>query len=390
MAAQTAFRVEPQMGRKARPVVAGNQRTPAVGDVLRQHRHDPVREVDRVAALEGGPIERTTGPHVPGDVGNRDEQVPAAGVGRIGVSVGPDRVIEIAGVLAVDRHQRDVAQILPVAERRRSGGRGLRERGVGKAHRDVVVVNGNQADRPRSPRRSAALDDFRAAQPQRPALIHLGPDELARLGAKRINGRDLHLLATSAIDRKQAPASANQAVDSERAHRPAVQLTNNSGLVAAVGRLAEPRERPVALHQRRTAAPVGHDRDLRRRRFLRPRDRSRRQLAVDIDIEDLKNGHRRQPPGPAKAPALVAPNRTRALKVAQDLAQFDLLLGVEAEGTGQFPLADPAGARLNVFEDLLATGQRRGSGFGGCFRQDREASEQETGFSYFNPAVALP
>ena len=77
--------------------------------VLGQHRHDAVGEIDRVAALARGAVERVARAHVPGDVGDRDERMPAAGARRIGL--GPDRIVEIAGVGAVDGDQRHSAQI---------------------------------------------------------------------------------------------------------------------------------------------------------------------------------------------------------------------------------------------------------------------------------------
>src|SRR5215471_3740229 len=47
--------------RKRRPVFERPQRTEIVRDALRQHRHDAVWEVDRIAAFERGTIERGAG-----------------------------------------------------------------------------------------------------------------------------------------------------------------------------------------------------------------------------------------------------------------------------------------------------------------------------------------
>ena len=76
-------------GRSA--VLAGLQRAPAVGQRFGQHGHDPVREVDRVAALVGGRSSALCRPHVVGHVGDRDHQVPAAGVVRVVVGLRPRR-----------------------------------------------------------------------------------------------------------------------------------------------------------------------------------------------------------------------------------------------------------------------------------------------------------
>ena len=216
--AQPAVGVDPQVDGEARPVLARHQRAPAVGQVLRQHRHDAVGEVDRVAAAQGLAVERAARPDVPGDVGDGDQQVPAAAVVGVGVRLGPDRVVEVAGVLAVDGDQRNLAQVLPVAERRRPGGGRLGQGGVRKSRRDVVVLDGDQADGARPTRRAAALDDAGTAQAQRLALVHLRPDQLAGLGAHGVG--DLELLLRPPIHRKQAAAAADELEDAERA-RPA-------------------------------------------------------------------------------------------------------------------------------------------------------------------------
>ncbi len=61
------------------------------------------------------------------DVGNRDDEPPAAAH-----FLAVDRIVEIAGVLAVDRHERQLAQILAPALRR--CGHGATE-GLGLGHR---------------------------------------------------------------------------------------------------------------------------------------------------------------------------------------------------------------------------------------------------------------
>ena len=91
----------------------GHQRAPVVGQRLGQHRHDAVGEIDRVAAPVGGAVERLVGPHVPGDVGDGDQQAPAAGMVRVGL--GEHRVVEVARILAVDGDQRRVAQVEALA-----------------------------------------------------------------------------------------------------------------------------------------------------------------------------------------------------------------------------------------------------------------------------------
>ena len=109
------FGIDPHLGHQHRPVLLRHQRAPVVGERLGQHGHDPVGEIDRGAAAVGGAVERLVGPHVPGDVGDGDQQAPAAGMVRVGL--GEHRVVEVARVLAVDGDQRRVAQVEPLAQR---------------------------------------------------------------------------------------------------------------------------------------------------------------------------------------------------------------------------------------------------------------------------------
>ena len=103
--------VDAHLDRHAGAVLVRAQRAQVVRQRLRQHRDDAVGEIDRVAALAGCPVERVAGPHVPGDIGDRHQQPVAAGIGRVVVGRGPDRIVEIAGVLAVDGDEVDVAQV---------------------------------------------------------------------------------------------------------------------------------------------------------------------------------------------------------------------------------------------------------------------------------------
>ena len=80
---------------RAGAVLALAQRAEVVGDALRQHRHDAVGEIDRVAALQRLAVERRARPHIMGDVGDGDDDDEAAAVARVGVGLGVDRVVVI-------------------------------------------------------------------------------------------------------------------------------------------------------------------------------------------------------------------------------------------------------------------------------------------------------
>jgi hypothetical protein len=86
------------------------QRAQAVRQLLRQHRNHAAREVDRRGAIQRIGIERRARPHVVRHVGNRHDQTPAlctADLDRLAI----DGIVEVARILAIDRDQRNVAQV---------------------------------------------------------------------------------------------------------------------------------------------------------------------------------------------------------------------------------------------------------------------------------------
>ena len=123
------------------------QRAQPVGELLRQHRDHAARKVDRGRALVGVGVERLAGLDVVADVGDRDDQAPAvvrldaADLRRLAV----DGVVEVARVLAVDRHQCHVGQVdavlavgRPDPLRQRGG---LRQRLGGEQVRHLVLAH---------------------------------------------------------------------------------------------------------------------------------------------------------------------------------------------------------------------------------------------------------
>ncbi len=87
---------------------ARHQRTQSVGQIFRQHRYDAIRKIHRRGARSRLAIQRAANAHVMADVGDGDDQPPAAAVDGLGVH----RVVEILSIRAVDGHQRQSAQIL--------------------------------------------------------------------------------------------------------------------------------------------------------------------------------------------------------------------------------------------------------------------------------------
>ncbi len=135
----------PHRQRAAR--LARHQRAEIVGNALRQHRHDAVGEIHRVAARQRVAIERRTRPHVEGDVGDGDVDDVAAFVVRIVIGRGMHRVVVILGVGRIDGDERQFAPVLAAFQRRRLCLLGFAQRARRKRLRDFVGVDRDQADR---------------------------------------------------------------------------------------------------------------------------------------------------------------------------------------------------------------------------------------------------
>ena len=92
--------VEGHEAGKARPLLVFAQRAEIVGNPLGQHRHDAIGEIDRVAADARFAVERRPGPHIGRDIGDGDDDLDAAFIGRIVVGLRPHRIVMIARIAA--------------------------------------------------------------------------------------------------------------------------------------------------------------------------------------------------------------------------------------------------------------------------------------------------
>ena len=104
--ADFAIETDLHVADEAQTVELRIQRADAIRQRFRQHRHDESREIHRSRAFLRFVVERRARTHVMRHIGNRDDQpetVPAR--------FAPHRIVEILGVLAVDGHQRQLAQI---------------------------------------------------------------------------------------------------------------------------------------------------------------------------------------------------------------------------------------------------------------------------------------
>ena len=160
------------------------QRAKIVRQRLRQHRHDPVGEIDRVAAAQGFTVEGAARSDIPGDIGDRDNQAPTSGIGRVPIGFGPHRIIEIARVAAVDRDQRQRAQIGPARGTDRCGRFGLRNRRFRELIGNAKGGDRQPADHAGVVRRSEPIDDPRPRSSVTRPRQCLGDDQFA-VGRRR-------------------------------------------------------------------------------------------------------------------------------------------------------------------------------------------------------------
>ncbi len=144
-----------------------------------------------------------------GDVRDRDHHLPAAGVGRVVVGHRRDRIVEVAGVRAIDRHQGHIAQVLPAGGRegRQIGRRQALESGR-KGDPEVLAVGREQGDAARIARLPQPLEHAGAIRTERARPDPLRDHQLARLRAAGIGGLQLEL-AGAGTGRPDAEAVAD-------------------------------------------------------------------------------------------------------------------------------------------------------------------------------------
>ncbi len=234
--------------RERRAIFVRPQRAQIVGDALRQHRHDAVGEIDRIAAFDRGAVERRAGPHIMRDVGDRDGHHMAARVARVGVGQGVDGVVMVLGVGRVDGDERGVAPVFVRAEHARARGVGFRQHGGAETMRNAVGVDRDQAHRLFARERAEPLDHLAGRQPE-PALARdLDGDEVAVLCAAGRVGRDADFPAELfLVDRHQTDAAVRHAAkNAERAVLGAVDQLDDAAARAVFVRALDADERAVA------------------------------------------------------------------------------------------------------------------------------------------------
>ena len=109
------------------------ERAKPVRQLLRQHRDDPTRKIDRSAAAIGLRIKRRARSHIVGHIGNRHKQTETAAFRRA-----IDGIVKVARILAVDGDQRQRPDILTL-----QAFRGLAQIGLAHDLRQLPSLGSN-------------------------------------------------------------------------------------------------------------------------------------------------------------------------------------------------------------------------------------------------------
>ena len=296
--------------RQRRAVFVRPQRAQIVGNALRQHRHDAVGKINRIAALDRGAIERRARPHVIGDVGNGDADEMAAAIARVRIGHGVHGVIVVLGVGRIDGDERHLAPVLARVLRRMSRRpRGLRfgDDCAGENVRDAVGVDGDQADGALALDRAEPLDNGAGRQTEPAGTRHLDRDQIAVRCAAGVTAGDGEFAAELLfVDRHQAAAAAREAAeDSKHAVLGAIDQFDDAGARFLVTRPLDAQERTVADagdFARPGAARAG-DADDRRSavRLFIPFRGPGQELAVGVAAGDVGDHYGGQRPGMMQA-----------------------------------------------------------------------------------------
>ena len=362
MTDQPALGIDPKMRRKTAAVLAGSQRADAVGQGFGQHRDDAIGEIATVAAPIGLAVQRRAGPHIVGDVGDGDDQVPTAAIGRVAVRRRPHRVVEVARIGAVNGDQRDIAQVGAVGQAGHGHGRRFVEGRRRKLGRNPGTVERDQTDGPGVRRIAQPVDDHAAARAvldARPGR-QLGDHQFAVFGAMAVGLGDQQRVLAALVGGLDLPAGAPVAVhadDPAAGHRRAKPL-DGPAFITVVAQPPQPRQHPVAFGQGRVTAAFRRHVDRRRRRLGVPTGRPGHHLAIRVDGLDHQDGDLAERLGrchPATAAALDQAFRLDLLD--QRLQRHPVGTG-DLEGAGDLPLAHRGRAAADEIDHLLLGGKR--------------------------------
>ena len=370
--ALAARRVDPQMRREAGAVLARPQRAQIVRQRLGQHRHDAVGEIDRVAAPRRLAVERAARPrHRPATSAIATTRCQPPRFAGSGSGSAHTASSKSRASLAVDRDQRQIAQIGAALLRRIAG---VRERA---ASASASAAAGNSAGMSNAAivsrliasgrRPGRAVRRMRARLPKRRDGRFLGDDQLAVGQPGRILRSDAVLGLVAAIRRRDDAAVAGAAEHADDPVRPVFGPCDVRRMISAstspLSARVEPRQGPLAVRQLVAGRP-GQAKQ-RRLALARPVDRAnqRKPVGIAAGALDMRRSReaRRRPriSGPGRAP----PRPSARSRAAARAAPADRPARPRRRGRSRGCSAPPDGLR-EEFDEIAVRrqpGRDRGS-----------------------------
>ncbi len=314
------------------------QRAQVVGNALRQHRNDPVGEVDRIAAQPRLRVELGAGPHIPGDIRDRDGDDMAARIGGILVRPRVHGVVVVLRIARIDRHERKIAPVGPVFHRGGSGAFGLGHHSLREDVRNGMGVQRDRRDCPLRRHRSDHVGDGACRQTATLVLGRFDLDEVAVLGIAR-GARRNHVFQLTALDGLDPPSAARRRPeDADGAGGAALELADDLGARSRVALVNEFCQHPVADADGRTGRrPAQGKAGAGAALVLVPARGIAEEAAVRVAGAYFEDPDRRQL-ARATVALPTAFQQPLGLKVGQDVLEDVAVVTLHAERLGQIAL----------------------------------------------------
>ena len=245
-----AVAVDLHQARLHEPIDPRIQRTNARGQLGRKHVNRAIGKIDRGGPFIAFQVERAAFAHVVRDVGDMHPEPIVA----VRQPLEADGIVEIARMLAVDRHGDGLPEIGAAGDLARADGpEGLRflDRGVAVGVGDAEFPDDDLGVDPLFVDIAEHLDDSadRAARGRWPQC-DLGHDHLARLSAGRRPGRDVYVGEDAPIERLHIAESRLEHKLSDDGRAAALENPDDSALEPPVSRLAlDASQHAIAVHR---------------------------------------------------------------------------------------------------------------------------------------------
>ncbi len=331
-------------------VLARLERADVRRQLLGQHRHDTVGEIDAVAARPCLAVELGAGTDIEADVGDGDDRVPPA----LTIRFRPDRVVMVARVLWVDRDDRQMRQVLALPQRLLRHAVRLVDRFLGEFGAKPMLVDRDEAEAARSERITQDRVDP-CADPRR-AATNLAQHQVAGLGVLQFGDQQLAPLLL--VDRRQPEALSLLLDHAKRQFRSARELLQRMS-EPTVPLLLGAAKHAIADTECAASPPLDQPQP-RRRGFGVPLLGHGKDVAAVVDLADAQHRHLGHPAGLVEGAATRMVDQPLVGHVVKQALQIDLVLAAKPERPGDLPLARRLVGLSDEIEDLLAARQAGG------------------------------